>query len=67
MDKNLGTICICRAFFQIIQKQTTLDACIQNFHEFQLCRVGEGQQGEILEKVALVYEGTLIQKFFPGL
>ena len=39
--------------------QTTLDASIQNFSEFQLCiGWGEGELQDNFEKDALFYEGT---------
>ena len=67
MDKSLGTLALFGAFSNPHRPnpspppspQTMLDACIQNFSEFQLCiRWGEGEMQDNFENDALFYEGT---------
>ena len=61
MDKPLGTLLRFWSVFPIhigptppLTPQTVLDACIQNFSEFQLCiGWGEGELQENFEKDAL--------------
>ena len=60
MDKSLGTLGFLGRFpihtepTPPLTPQTMLDACIQNFSEFQLCiGWGEGERQENFEKDAL--------------
>ena len=65
MDKSLGTLAFLGRFpihagpTPSLTPQTMLDACIQNFFEFQLCiGWGKGELQENFQKDALFKERT---------